>query len=115
MKKFLIGSISAFLPLMAFAQTQTVPTVITDYTGVVGIINKVGTWMFGLLLALAVVFLLYAAFTYLRAGGDPSKVDEAKNVIIYALIAIVVAVLAKGLIIVVGNIIAPSVNLQPGA
>ncbi len=114
MKKFLIGSISAFLPLMAFAQ-NAIPQVVTSYSDVQLVLTTVGNWMFGILLSLAVLFLLYAAFTYLRAGGDPSKVDEAKNIIIYAIIAVVVAVLAKGMVMLAQSLIPGAGVTTPGA
>lgn len=77
-------------------------------------ITTIGNWMFGILLGLAVLFLLYAAFTYLRAGGDPGKVDEAKNIIIYAIIAIVVAVLAKGIVMLAQSLIPGAGVVTPG-
>jgi len=105
MKKFSITLISSLLPLMAFAQPQVPSGTVTTYSGVVGIINTIGNWMFGLLLALAVIFLLYAAFLYLTAAGDSAKTDKAKDIIIYAIVAIVVAVLAKGIIMVAQSLV----------
>lgn len=99
---------------MAFAQTPPpVPTTITSYGGVINIINTIGNWMFGILLALAVVFLLYAAFLYLTAAGDSGKTDQAKNIIIYAIVAIIVAVLAKGIIMVAQSLVGAPV-VTPG-
>lgn len=104
MKKVLISSISALLPLTAFAQTP-LPTVVTSYSGVIGVINTIGNWMFGILLALAVIFIVYAAFLYLTAAGDEKKIGQAKDIIIYAVVAIVVAVLAKGIILVAQSLV----------
>ena len=40
---------------------------------------------------------MVAAYKYLTAGGDPEKVKSASNILIYAAIAIVVALFARGL------------------
>jgi len=42
----------------------------------------------------AVIFIILAAFGYLTSGGDPEKVGSAKNKIVYAIVAIIVAALA---------------------
>jgi hypothetical protein len=41
-----------------------------------------------------VVFILYAAFLYLISQGSDERISTAKKVLIYAIVALVVAVLA---------------------
>jgi hypothetical protein len=53
--------------------------------------------------ALAVIFLIFGGFRYVKSGGDSGKVSEAKNMIAYALIGIIVVVLARQLILFVLN------------
>jgi len=43
---------------------------------------------------LAVVMGIYAAYIYLTSSGDPNKVSQASNILIYVVVAIVVAILA---------------------
>jgi len=88
-------AISALTPTVALAQTP-LPTPVTDPQDFVDLLGTISQWMFSIFIALAVVFLLYAAFLYLTAGGNESTVGRAKTVLIYAVIAIVVAVLAGG-------------------
>lgn len=59
------------------------------------LISNVSGWATGLLITLSVLFVIYAAFIYLTAGGDPKNVENAKNIIIYAVIAIVIALMAN--------------------
>ena len=59
------------------------------------LIENVTGWATGLLIALSVLFVIYAAFIYLTAGGDPKNVENAKNIIIYAVVAIVIALMAN--------------------
>ena len=51
--------------------------------------------MFGILMALGIVFVLYAAFLYLIAQGNDEKLKGAKNVLIYSVVALVVGVLVR--------------------
>lgn len=60
---------------------------------------------FGFLIILAVVFVIYAAYLYLTAGGDPGKVQTATRVIAYAAAAVVVGALARGIVSLVRFII----------
>lgn len=60
------------------------------------IISTVTSWLFGLLLALATIFIIIAAFLYLTSAGDEEKVKKAKNLIVYAIIAIAIGFVAYG-------------------
>ncbi len=60
---------------------------------------------FWFLMALTVLFLIYAAYLFLSASGDESKIGRARSMIIYAIIAVVVAVLAQSLFWIVINTI----------
>jgi len=72
--------------------------------------DVVGNWMFGILLLLAVIFIIVAAFKYLTSGGDAEKTKSARDFIIYAVIAIAVAILAKGIIALVGSFFGVNTN-----
>jgi len=54
--------------------------------------------VFNILMGVAILFVLYGAFTILMAAGDAEKMGKGKTMIIYALIAVIVAVLAQGII-----------------
>ena len=71
--------------------------------GVVDIIRQVVRWVYIIFFIIAVLLIIFAAFTYLTAGGDPEKVAEAKNRLIYAAVAIAVAFLAVGFEVIVRN------------
>ncbi|MBI2591253.1 MAG: hypothetical protein HYW34_01080 [Candidatus Brennerbacteria bacterium] len=62
------------------------------------IINNITSWVSGLLIAIAVLFVIYAAYLYLTSAGDAEKVKSASNYILYAVIAVVVALASRGLI-----------------
>lgn len=71
--------------------------------GIVDIIRQVVRWVYIIFFIIAVLLIIFAAFTYLTAGGDPEKVAEAKNRLIYAAVAIAVAFLAVGFEVIVRN------------
>lgn len=64
--------------------TDELPSTIT------GIINGV----IGLLASIAVIFVVVGGVQYMTSGGDSGKVKTAKNTILYALIGLVICVLA---------------------
>jgi hypothetical protein len=48
---------------------------------------------------LAVGFVIYGGFKYIVSAGDASKVASAKNTILYALVGLLVVVIARQLIL----------------
>ncbi|MDD5606802.1 MAG: hypothetical protein PHN37_03005 [Candidatus Pacebacteria bacterium] len=70
---------------------------ITDVSDFGSTLQMISNIMFWLLIALTVIFVLWAAYLFLTSAGDEEKTKKARNVIVYAIVAIVVALLAKGL------------------
>jgi len=101
MKKALISIILVSLlnfPVLVLAQ-EVAPDV-----DLMVALETLTNWLFTLLLIVAVVFLIIAAFTFITASGDPSKVEKARNFVFYALIGVAVAVAARGLVALVQTI-----------
>lgn len=46
----------------------------------------------------AVIVIILAGLTYVTSGGDPAKTETAKKTILYALVGLVVIILAQGII-----------------
>lgn len=72
------------------------PTEVTEITIEVAI-QRIFNSAFWLLLAVAGLFFMYGAYNFLYAGHDPEAAKKGKSVIVFAIIAIAVAVLARGL------------------
>ena len=68
-------------------------------------VNMIIRWIYTIFLVVAVIFVLIAAFQYLTSSGDKDKVKKATNMLMYAAIAIVVAVLAFSITRIIGTII----------
>lgn len=81
------------IPAAALAQEYTAPNV-----NVITALNSVVNWAFSILLIVAAMFMIFGAFTYLTASGDADKMKTAHSAIMYSLVAVAVAVLARGLV-----------------
>lgn len=100
-----ILSVSA--PFLALAQTPLPPG--KDIGTVLQIFCTLANWAFTFLVVLAVIFVVWAAFNYLTAAGDPEKVKAASHRLIYAAVAIAVAILARSVPLIVGTIVGGAV------
>lgn len=60
-------------------------------------IYTVTDWIFVILIAIVAIMVLWGAFTILTAAGAPEKVSSGRNYIIYAMVGMVVALLAKAI------------------
>ncbi len=82
------------LPLFVFGEFATPTVTVTTAGQVLNIINFLTKVAYTLFIALTVLFLILAAFNYLTAQGDEGKVKTAKKQVVYAVVAIVIAILA---------------------
>ena len=60
------------------------------------ILNNIVKIMYRAFFIVAIGFVILAAFTYLTGGDDPEKIKSATHKIIYAAIAIAVALISVG-------------------
>ena len=89
-----------FAPLVASAQ-ETVPANID----VMVVLERIVNWLFSILLVIAAIYIVKAGITFVTAGGDPGKVETARNDVMYALIGVAVAILSRGLVVLVRTIV----------
>lgn len=99
--------------LLAHAQNFNLPNTnvntINSVVGTGGLLCRVAGLIFLVLMVLVVVFIILAAFKYLTAGGDPEKVKTANYQLVYAAIALVIALVARGLPNIVATFIGTTV------
>lgn len=120
-KRILPGFIAIFLlsPFLALAQTPAkftgngTPPPKANFTTLQNVLDAsctVFSWMFYFLVVLAVIFIVIAAYKYLTAAGNPEKVKGATSTLLYAAIAVGVALLARAIPVVVGDFLTGSGN-----
>ncbi|MGE4555082.1 MAG: hypothetical protein AB7D02_03095 [Candidatus Paceibacterota bacterium] len=105
-KLFLLSIIflsAIFLPAFSILSAedlpiQQIPTTEIQVFGEQGILTKALNWFFNIVIILGVIFVIYAGFSYITSSGDPAKTKRALQILMYALIGIAIAVLAKALI-----------------
>ena len=72
---------------------------------VLDVVYTVTDWVFFIVLGLAIIFIIVAAINFITAGGSPEKAATARQMLIYAAIGIIVALLAKALPFIIKSIL----------
>jgi hypothetical protein len=68
-------------------------------------IYTVADWIFVILLVVAAIFVVWGGIEFVTSGGAPEKVGSARNKLIWALVGVVVAFVARGLVVLITQII----------
>lgn len=74
--------------------------------GVNGILNKAANFLVVIVGIAAVFMVIVGGVQYAISGGDPQRINKAKDMIIYALVGAFVAIIAKAVIAFVINRVA---------
>lgn len=61
------------------------------------ILETIGDWMFTILLVLATIFVIIAAYKYLIGSTNPEEIKKAHKMLIYTAVALIVAFLARAI------------------
>lgn len=107
-KKFLSALILLLFifPLFSFAQTSSIqienPLEGESFEDIIdGLIN----FIFEIAILAVPLMIIWAAFLFVTSIGDIDKINQAKRIIIYALMGFAVILLAKGLIAIIKEIL----------
>lgn len=65
---------------------------------ILDLLDLVTDWIFAIAMAVALIYLVLAGFQFVTGGGDPTKVTQARQKLIYAIIGIGVALISAGFI-----------------
>lgn len=63
-----------------------------------GIVNIIINTMLFIVGVLSVIMIIYGGILYTTAHGDKNQVDKAKNTLIYAIVGLIVAIIAYALV-----------------
>lgn len=110
----IIFSIAVIIPFAVFAITPgTIPNAdelgieqdspVKDVYGGVEILSSIVGWVYRIFFVLTVLFIIMAAYKYLTKADDAEKIKEARQQLVYAAIAVVIALLAVGFSAIIGN------------
>lgn len=70
----------------------------TDLIGAEGVLTRISNVILMIVGSISVVMLIYGGFRYIISGGDSKKVTDAKNTILYAIIGLVICILAYAIV-----------------
>ncbi len=84
-----IAILSLCFPLFVSAAVVAVPQQLLD------LIETFTIWGETIAGSLAVLFIILAGINFIWNGGDPSKVEKARNMILYAAIGMAIVMLAE--------------------
>ena len=101
----ILGIVTLFTPLVAGAQSGVQPVPVPPTVNIPDLVADIIDFLFGLLLVIAALFVLYAAFLYLTAAGNEENVKKGRSYIVYAVIAIVVAFLSRAIVALVRQLL----------
>lgn len=61
-------------------------------------LETVANYVIGILVLVAVFYIIRAGYEFVTANGEAEKIDTARKSIMYAAIGIIIALLAKGIV-----------------
>ncbi len=89
------------------ARAEGMPTMLIGPSGVFTQITNTVLYIVGII---SVIMLIYGGLRYVISGGDSKKVTDAKNTILYAIIGLIVSILAFAIVNFVINAITGTTN-----
>lgn len=104
MKKTLIVGLLASVMFVSFAglvfaqlpgEIKPLPNVVTTSGELFHVIKRAANIIFTVLIIVAVIFILLAAFQFITGGGDAEQITSARGKLIWAAVGIGVAFLAQ--------------------
>ena len=112
MKKIIIVSLSCMFlfgfSLSVFAGNLTEPPAspkINSITAILTLVNTLVNWFFTIVMAIAVLMLIIAGFTWMTSGGNEEKITTARKMLIWALVGIAIALLSRGLVTLIQTLV----------
>ena len=78
---------------------------ITGQQGLIDVIVNLIQWAAWIVGLLAVLMGLYAGILFITGGGDTAKIEKARGILLYAIVGIVVAIIAFGLVAISKSIV----------
>lgn len=82
-----------------------------ELVGMDGVFTQITNTVLYIVGVISVVMLVYGGLRYILSGGDSKKITDAKNTILYAIIGLIIAILAYAIVNFVLNTIGVQNNI----
>ncbi len=77
------------------------------------VFNNLVFWLIGLAGVTAVFFIIFAGIKFLTSGGDPKQVEGARKTLTYAILGLILILLAGAIIAIIAQITGTSCITKP--
>ena len=85
-------------PAQAGADTAKGAGMPSELVGVNGVFTRITNTVLYAVGIISVIMLIYGGLRYVISGGDSKKVTDAKNTIMYAIIGLIISILAYAIV-----------------
>jgi hypothetical protein len=102
---------SASNPAQAGANTAKGSGMPSELVGVNGVFTRITNTVLYAVGIISVIMLIYGGLRYVISGGDSKKVTDAKNTIMYAIIGLIISILAYAIVNFVINAVGGEANV----
>ncbi|HAJ44885.1 MAG: hypothetical protein UV53_C0009G0024 [Candidatus Azambacteria bacterium GW2011_GWE1_42_9] len=75
-----------------------------------GLVAKIATWLLEIGSVIAVIVILWAALVFMTSGGNKERVTQARQTLWYAIIGLIVLLLASGVAELIKNFLTGNYN-----
>jgi len=62
------------------------------------VLDRITNWLLGILITVAVIFLIIAGFFFVTSVGDPERAKKARYFVLWALVGVVVGIASKAMV-----------------
>ncbi|MDP3015355.1 MAG: hypothetical protein Q8N28_03040 [bacterium] len=83
---------------------------ITTPSHILNILTKIVRYTYTIFFIVAIIFIIIAAFNFLTAQGDPEKIKGARAQILWAVVAIAIALISVGAAQIIQTFIDPNIR-----
>ena len=110
--KYILIILLLLVPFSIFGQTTTCPPnqvcienpLQTD--NIMIVLGNIINWIFTIaILGIGPIMYIIAGFRFITAAGDPEKINTAKKMALWTSIGLMLAILSKGIIVLIGEIL----------
>ena len=98
-------------PAQAGANTAKGSGMPSELVGVNGVFTRITNTVLYAVGIISVIMLIYGGLRYVISGGDSKKVTDAKNTIMYAIIGLIISILAYAIVNFVINAVGGEANV----
>ncbi len=105
-KNLTVGAIGSLTTsLITVVNAAPAPTnVITSPSDITTLLCDVLNWVYWGLIVVGIIMFLIGGYRYATSAGDPESVSKANKTLLYAAIAIVIALVARGVPLFIGSV-----------